>query len=85
MLEKLQEIMYAEFDTVGVELTSNFKKDFGLNSLDLFTLVCAVEEEFGVVVDPEHYITLNTTEDIINYIEAELKNRPETPTNGFGK
>ena len=48
MLEKMKEIIAEQLnvDESEVELTSSFKDDLGADSLDLFELVMALEEEY---------------------------------------
>jgi acyl carrier protein len=87
MLEIFKEIIETEFDVVDIELNSNFKYDFGLTSDDLFTLLCVIEEYFGVLIEEERYSSLNTIEDLIEYIEIEYAKQSDTNTKGisFGK
>ena len=49
MLEKVIEIIKEQLNLEGVEITeeSSFKDDLNADSLDLFELVMAVEEEYG--------------------------------------
>ncbi|HIW21913.1 MAG TPA: acyl carrier protein [Candidatus Dorea intestinavium] len=70
MLEKLKE-MIAE--NLGVEAgditeTSRFKEDLGADSLDLFELVMALEEEYEVEIPTEDLENIATVGDVINYI-----------------
>ena len=52
MLEKVIEIIQEQLNLEGVAITedSSFKDDLGADSLDLFELVMAVEEEYGVEI-----------------------------------
>lgn len=70
MLEKLKE-MIAE--NLGVEAdniteTSRFKEDLGADSLDLFELVMALEDEYEVEIPTEDLEKIATVGDVINYI-----------------
>ena len=49
MLEKIAEIVKEQLNT-DMEITeaTSFKDDLGADSLDIFELVMALEEEFGV-------------------------------------
>jgi len=71
MLNELREILKTNYKITNVELTSNFKKDFNLTSFDFINLICLIEEKFGVVIEEEHYLSLNTIHDIIKHIESE--------------
>lgn len=55
MLEKMKEIITEQLNLEGVTITeaSSFKDDLGADSLDLFELVMALEEEFGVEIPSE--------------------------------
>ena len=63
MLEKMKEIVAEQLscDASEVELSTNFKDDLGADSLDLFELVMALEEE--------DLASINTVEDVINYLK----------------
>ena len=49
MLEKLKEIIADQLsvDESEIELSTSFKDDLGADSLDLYELVMALEEEYG--------------------------------------
>ncbi|MGC4018277.1 MAG: acyl carrier protein [Muricomes sp.] len=71
MLEKVKEIVAdslgAEIDTL-TEATS-FKEDLGADSLDLFEVVMAFEEEFGVEIPSEDLEKIATIGDVTKYLE----------------
>lgn len=72
MLEKIQELVA---DGLGVEAekvvsSASFKDDLGADSLDLFELVMALEDEFGVEIPSEELEKMSTVQDIITYVEA---------------
>ena len=52
MLEKMKEIIAEQLsvDADSITEASSFKDDLGADSLDLFELVMAVEEEYGVEI-----------------------------------
>ncbi|MDY5986944.1 acyl carrier protein [Sporofaciens sp. SGI.106] len=71
MVEKIIE-MTAE--ALGVEEsniteTSSFKEDLGADSLDLFELVMALEEEYGVEIPTEDLEQIATIGDVVKYLE----------------
>ena len=57
MLEKVIEIIQEQLNLEGVAITedSSFKDDLGADSLDLFELVMAVEEEYGVEIPERNW------------------------------
>lgn len=72
MLEKIQELVA---DGLGVEAAkvlpeTSFKEDLGADSLDLYELVMAFEEEFGVSIPAEELENMATVKDVMDYIEA---------------
>jgi len=72
MLEKMKEIIAEQLsvDESEIELTSNFKEDLGADSLDLFELVMALEEEYDIEIPSEELENIATVEDVIEYLKA---------------
>ncbi|MCQ4773143.1 acyl carrier protein [Lacrimispora saccharolytica] len=71
MLEKIRE-MIAEnlnIDINTITEEASFKEDLGVDSLDLFELVMALEEEFGVEIPTEDLETLTTVGAVAKYVE----------------
>ena len=71
MFEKIRE-MIAEnlnIDINTITEEASFKEDLGVDSLDLFELVMALEEEFGVEIPTEDLETLTTVGDVAKYVE----------------
>ncbi len=71
MLEKMKEIIA---DQLGIEADdikaeSNFKDDLEADSLDLFELVMALEEEYGVEIPTEDLEQIATVQDIMDYLK----------------
>ena len=73
MLEKVIEIIEDKLNLEGVEITaeSNFKDDLNADSLDLFELIMALEDEFGVEIPSEDLENIATVGDVIEYIEKK--------------
>ncbi len=71
MLEKMQELIAGQLnvDAAEVKLESNFKDDLGADSLDLFELVMALEEEFGVEIPSEDLEKIATVADVVEYLK----------------
>lgn len=73
MLEKIIEItadsLGAEVDTITA--TTSFKEDLGADSLDLFELVMALEEEFDVEIPTDDLEKIATVGDVIAYLGEE--------------
>ena len=72
MTERMKEIV-AEALNVEIETLkedTSFKEDLGADSLDLFELVMAFEEEFGVEIPSEDLEKITTIKDAAAYMEA---------------
>lgn len=70
VFEKLQAIVA---DKLGIEesevkMESTFRDDLGADSLDLFEIVMAMEEEFGISISNEDVEQIQTAGDAVNYI-----------------
>lgn len=74
MLERVVEIIKDQLN-VDMEITeeTSFKDDLGADSLDLFELVMAFEEEYGVEIPQEDLENMTTVGDVIEYIKAHAE------------
>ena len=54
-----------------IRTESNFKEDLGADSLDLFELVMALEEEFGVEIPSEDLESIATVNDVMEYLKSK--------------
>ena len=72
MLEKMKEMIADQLsvDEDKITLESNFKEDLDADSLDLFELVMALEEEYGIEIPSEELESLTTVSAIIDYLKA---------------
>lgn len=70
MLEKIKELVTENLgvDAGSITEASSFKDDLGADSLDLFELVMALEEEYGIEIPTEDLEQIATVGDVINYI-----------------
>lgn len=70
MLEKMKQIIAEQLNcdegTIGME--TSFKDDLGADSLDLFELVMALEEEYGIEIPAEELTELETVGDVAEYL-----------------
>ena len=71
MLEKMKEIIAEQLGVSEseVELETSFKDDLDADSLDLFELVMALEEEFGVEIPSEDLESIATVNDVMEYLK----------------
>ena len=71
MLEKMKEIIADQLGVSEDEVTleASFKEDLDADTLDLFELVMALEEEYDVEIPSDDLAELNTVGDVINYLK----------------
>ena len=71
MLEKMKEIIADQLGVSEDEVTleASFKEDLDADSLDLFELVMALEEDYDVEIPSDDLAELNTVGDVINYLK----------------
>ena len=71
MLERVKEIIEEQLNLENADITeeTRFKEDLGADSLDLFELVMAFEEEYEANIPSEELETLSTVGDVIRYMQ----------------
>ena len=70
MLEKVKEIVA---ENLGADINTltqqtSFKDDLGADSLDLFEMVMALEEEYGKEIPTEDLEKLTTIGEVVEYL-----------------
>lgn len=70
MFEKVKEVIVEKLNADGMEITeeTSFKDDLDADSLDLFEMVMALEEEFGIEIPSEDLEKLVTVGDVLEYL-----------------
>ena len=73
MLEKMKPMIAEQLnvDESEIKAESNFKEDLGADSVDLFELVMALEEEFGVEIPSEDLEKIATVADVMDYLKSK--------------
>ncbi len=73
MLEKIKEIVAAQLDVEAEKVTTqtNFKDDLGADSLDLYELVMALEDEYSVEIPAEDLEKIHTVQDVMDYLKEK--------------
>ena len=71
MLEKMKEIIADQLNCDAESITPEtaFKEDLGADSLDLFELVMALEDEYSVEIPAEELTDLTTVGSVIGYLK----------------
>ena len=73
MLEKMKEIIADQLSVDADTITeaSKFKEDLGADSLDLFELVMALEDEYSVGIPAEDLEKLTSVGEVMDYLKAK--------------
>ena len=71
MLEKMKEMLAEQLNCEASIITpeTSIKDHLGADSLDLFELVMALEDEYNVEIPAEELTDLNTVGDVIEYLK----------------
>lgn len=71
MFDKIKEIIAEQLgtDESQIKPESSFKDDLGADSLDLFELVMALEEEYGIEIPSEDLESITTVQQIMDYLK----------------
>ena len=70
MLERMKELLAEQLNCEASTITpeTSFKDDLHADSLDLFELAMAFEEEFSVEIPSEDLEQITTVADVMNYL-----------------
>ena len=73
MLARVKEIIEEQLNLENVEITeeTRFKEDLEVDSLDLFELVMAFEEEYGIEIPSEDLEQITTVGAVIEYMKSK--------------
>ena len=71
MLEKVKAVVAEKLNVDESEITesTSFKDDLDADSLDLFEMVMALEDEFGIEIPAEDLEKLVTVGDVLDYLK----------------
>ncbi|MDF2609421.1 MAG: Acyl carrier protein [Lachnospiraceae bacterium] len=71
MLDKVKSIIAEQLNVEEsiITISSSFKEDLGADSLDLFELVMALEEEFDIEIPSDDLASITTVEEVVNYLK----------------
>jgi len=71
---ELQKILAKQLriaDASKIQLSSEFKKDLGADSLDLLQLLMRLEDDYGIKIPDETLAGFVTVGDVMGYIEKQ--------------
>ena len=71
MLERMKELIADQLSVDAATITeaSSFKDDLGADSLDLFELVMALEDEYNIEIPAEDLTDLTTVGAVMDYLK----------------
>jgi len=72
MFEKLRDLISDKLgvDEDDIAMETSFADDLEADSIALFELVMAIEEEFDIEIDDESIEKISTVGDIVRYLEG---------------
>ena len=72
MLEEMRKMIAQQLNCEESEITADtsFKDDLGADSLDLFELVMALEDEYNIEIPAEELTELANVGDVIEYLRG---------------
>ncbi len=75
MYEKVKEMLVSDLavNEEDIRPEAELINDLGINSLELADLILVCEEKFGVEVKDEDIHKFITVEDVVNYLEENMK------------
>ncbi|MCC8162166.1 MAG: acyl carrier protein [Lachnospiraceae bacterium] len=73
MLDKIREMVAEQLNVDASEITAEttFKEDLGADSLDLFELVMALEEEYEIEIPSEELENITTVGAVMDYLKSK--------------
>ena len=71
MLEKMQKMLAEQLNIEAEKITpeTSFKDDLGADSLDLFELVMALEDEYNIEIPTEELQEMTTVGAVLDYLK----------------
>lgn len=75
LFDEIKEILadHLEIDSDDITLESKLEDDLGADSLDAIDIVMTIEDQYSVEVPDEAIEEMNTVEDIVSFIEANIE------------
>ena len=73
MLEKMKTILADQLncDADSITEATTFKEDLGADSLDLFEMIMALEEEYSIEIPAEDLTDMTKVGDVLNYLKGK--------------
>lgn len=73
MLEKVISVLEEQLgiDVAGVNEDTSFQEDLRIDSLDLFEVVTALEDEYEIEIPQEELDSLKTVGDVVKFLQSK--------------
>lgn len=73
MFEKIRGIVseHLSVEKESISLDTSLKEDLGADSLEMFEVVMALEEEYEIEISTDELNNVNTVEDIVNFLKSK--------------
>lgn len=77
VFQKVKSIIVKQFEKnpEDISMDKSLLDDLGLDSLDIFDLICALEDEYGFYFERQMESSINTVGDVVMQIEAYLSQK----------
>lgn len=74
MFERIRDLVAEKIgvDPEDITMETSFADDLEADSITLFELVMAIEDEFDIEIDDESIEQINTVGDIVSYLEESI-------------
>lgn len=66
---------HLSIDEENFDENLDFKEDYGFDSLDFFAVLNQIEDEFGIALETDEVVELNTFRKLMDYIEKSNMSR----------
>ncbi|GAA0116702.1 acyl carrier protein [Clostridium senegalense] len=75
VFEKIKKVVAEQvsIDESDIKLQSTFNEELGLDSLELFEIVIALEDEFNIEIPNEELEGISNVQGLVSYIEEKIK------------
>ncbi|WP_010298224.1 acyl carrier protein [Clostridium senegalense] len=75
VFEKIKKVVAEQvsIDESEIKLQSTFNEELGLDSLELFEIVIALEDEFNIEIPNEELEGIANVQGLVSYIEEKIK------------
>jgi acyl carrier protein len=72
--DRLKKVITAELEVAEEKIVpdASFRDDLGATSVEIFDLILAVEDEFGIEVPDEEAVMITTVADALAYLDKRL-------------